>query len=583
VVQLKYKGKFTLEKIRELAQKMSDSLYEQNPGARVSQSILSDAKWFSGGFTDVGDPIELYEPYDDSNGWVEQEHYTEFRMYVIKKGSKKGGNDNKNNDCMFFCLASVLHERNPFKDGWQLKKYLGLKRKEKIDIDHIPMIEEKLKLFKINVTGDHIYVSPKQCQFSINLKLNDGHYKVDATKTRKINGVSFKECKPILYDSNPAVEMNAYDGDKLYHMTSEEFRQIKYSSKTHVIVNKDNADMTLEENYQSFIHDANELKTESNSFINLYKTGNNITAALDLFDRFTRFVELPEDIEQDEGQWILDASFGALIRAEKGYEGEGHKYDVCSMYPSILNSAKFMIPVQRGEFKQLTQDEFDKLKFLPHGIYRCQVECDDVHPLFRTNPKHYYTHLDLSRAKELGLEINMIMDDQANHLYYHRSKTVNANILFDEFIKFMFELKDKKVPRAKAILNCLWGALCQKNKISHVVFDDSDAIDLPQDIQVFKITPFREGAKVDYYKNDRMFKTNFARIMPFLLAKARATISAIMEPYVDHVVYCHTDSMIVNKAIEIQTGNGLGELKYEGYCADMTIVHKTKVDGTFVC
>eukprot|EP01039_Chlorochromonas_danica_P012138 gene12138-13797_t len=49
----------------------------------------------------------------------------------------------------------------------------------------------------------------------------------------------------------------------------------------------------------------------------MYKTGNYKNTALDLLDRFTKYLNEPEPIEQDEAEWIRKASIGALIWAEE--------------------------------------------------------------------------------------------------------------------------------------------------------------------------------------------------------------------------------------------------------------------------
>ena len=70
--------------------------------------------------------------------------------------------------------------------------------------------------------------------------------------------------------------------------------------------------------------------------------------------------------------WISEANMGAVIYAEK-YEGQAHKYDVKSMYPSLLKSP-LKFPIQRGEFKILSTEEFTNMQYFQVGIYRVIIE-----------------------------------------------------------------------------------------------------------------------------------------------------------------------------------------------------------------
>jgi hypothetical protein len=578
----KRKG-ITWEKIRKIAQDMSQSIFEEDSNTKISVSVLSNVKWVSGRFTDTGEPVEMYESSSisidgEDPRFAKQSQYHSFRLVVLKKGSKEGGNSS-NNDCLFYAIASVLHDLNPFKKPSQLKTYLHLKRNDKIDIELIPRVEDKLKNYKINVSGDHTYISPKDCKLSINLKLVDGHYTVDYSKSNKlIKNASYKELKPIIYDSNIDIEMNAYDGEKLYHLSSEEFIKIKTESKTHIIINKDDGS-SLVESYDKFIQDANALKIESDNYINLYKTGNNVSASLDLFERFSRHVEYPESISQLEGTWIDNASYGALIHADINYKGKGHNYDFVSHYPSIMLDSKFMIPVGAGEFKHITQEQFNEYSFIPTGIYRCKILSDIDQKLFRINPRNFYTHIDLTRAIELGYIIQMVQDGQANMLYYERSKTINANLIFGQFIKFMYDLKQKNIcDRVKVILNCLWGALCQKRKKTQVARKtDKELIDIPSDCTVLYTIKHNQGETIHFVKNNDMYKYNYARMMPFLLSKGRSKLSKTIEPHTEKVVYVHTDGFISTEQLRIKTGDNLGDLKDKGSSDNIEIVNKNKV------
>jgi hypothetical protein len=167
----------------------------------------------------------------------------------------------------------------------------------------------------------------------------------------------------------------------------------------------------------------------------------------------------PEEIKQNKANWLMKTSFAAMIWA-KPYEGPAWKYDVTSMYPALLQKQQFLIPIKRGEFSIMLQEEFATKQYLSYGIYRAKVNNTKPYQ-FKSNFDNYYTHIDLKWAKELGLTIELIQDDSPNCLTYNRDKLINANAMFRDYVNILFDLKKKGIQRAKPILNILWGALCQ--------------------------------------------------------------------------------------------------------------------------
>ncbi|GAM17251.1 hypothetical protein SAMD00019534_004260 [Acytostelium subglobosum LB1] len=96
------------------------------------------------------------------------------------------------------------------------------------------------------------------------------------------------------------------------------------------------------------------LKECTNGIIDLYFTGSNINkAALNLFSKHNQHV-IPE-----EAKWIAKASNGPLRFADT-YTGPLYKYDVSGMYATIMKSSNFSVPIKRGEFHQLTDEELGR-------------------------------------------------------------------------------------------------------------------------------------------------------------------------------------------------------------------------------
>jgi len=589
VVREDYKGKFKREDIKEYAQAKSNALKAKNFDGIISVSLLFPGRgWRSGYFTPVGDKIRLYnlDSYQEDEA-DEPESFTEFQIYYVKSAPKAGGCSSKYNDCLYYCLKDAMREHHKFNNPMHLKKVLGLKRYDKVPIECIQSIDDHIKTFKINVSGDHTYTSTKADSRVINLKLIDGHYKL-VHDDIKVHGVSYKEKIPLIYKHLENGYYPVYDkfhGKRLLDVqTFNDIKKRPIESEFILIPADSDSDSSIKDQYDAFIKDAETLKQESNGLINLYKTGSNVKTALHLFNHFNNTITA-EPIKQVEGEWIQKASFAALIFADK-YNGPCYKYDVCSHYPSLMSHKLMYFPIKEGTFKKLETVEFTKLERLPYGIYRCIVEHrSDVYKEFRYNKFNYYTHIDLGVARELGLLITMIDDNHPNQLLYKRSDLVTGNQLFKPYFEYLFKLKDKKVPRAKAIINILWGALTQKNIIKMVIKNDDDkVVDIVGDKTVTKIYPRNDNeTNIEFYKNDSLFETNYGRIGPFVLARGRQLIRKFMkqgDPTLEHIHYAHTDGFISSKKLDVQTGNAMGSLKYEGYCEDAIITNCIKVTNT---
>ena len=64
---------------------------------------------------------------------------------------------------------------------------------------------------------------------------------------------------------------------------------------------------------------------------------------LHVFEKLSKCIINPEDITQLEMAWLEKSTCGALIFCDK-YQNSAYKFDVKSMYPSIMKSG-LLIPV----------------------------------------------------------------------------------------------------------------------------------------------------------------------------------------------------------------------------------------------
>ena len=252
-----------------------------------------------------------------------------------------------------------------------------------------------------------------------------------------------------------------------------------------------------------------------------------------------------------------------------------------------------LLPIKSGEFKTFSKDEFTSLNFYPYGIYRVQIsksEDDNINQLFRFNKLNYYTHINLTDAQRLGLQINLIEDERPNALLYSRNKCLRCDQIFKRYIEFLFPLKENKTLEKdvrdyiKSIINRLWGALCETNETRNIIErDNMNDFQVPNNHKIKQTKPSRNKTQViiDTVHNDNYYKSTFARLKPFILSKGRSMISAIMHPHKEYIKKINTDGFISSVKLGIKTGDKLGDLVYEGYCENVIIKNNTKPEQEF--
>ena len=215
----------------------------------------------------------------------------------------------------------------------------------------------------------------------------------------------------------------------------------------------------------------------------------------------------------------------------------------------------------------MTVDEFTALKFYQYGIYRCKISKSDdmsIDKLFRFNFDNYYTHFSLNHAKIIGLTVELIVDDEPNFLYYSRDKCLTCHEVFGKYVDFCYDMKERKLPFAKAIINILWGALGQRLEKKYYVGSDSTVVNITdlQDIVYIK-REARDDDRVvcSYYNTNRIFYNNFARLCPFLMARGRLLMAQTFFEHRKHMVRIHTDGFYSVVPIPVLCGDKIGMLK----------------------
>jgi hypothetical protein len=550
---------------------------ENVSGSLQIEVYVPNLGWRSTKMVDIehGNPtVFSFDDYDSTQKYPDNRYddseFTSVNMYFYRNPPREGrGQSEIQSDCFFTCMRKVLQKNEfPFDSDEALKRYFCLRKRDGITVEHVAKIEKMMTKtdYGINVYGDYTYTSSKKTNYYIDLYLHDGHYtlKTKAPKVLRQGGGT-----PMFYRVRRTSEgMKSFycfidpDSDKFVsgNMSMEEWKQ-RENEKTPFTYF---SGLELNETQaRDMINMMDTLWKETNGKINMFKTASYVTTAQKLFYDFNLGLCNTEHIDQHEAHWIDEASIGGMLWCEKGFEGKVYKYDFVSHYPSILSSEKFRFPIKRGEFQKITN--LDKITY---GIYR--VKINNVNKkLFRTNPAHYYTHVDLFWAKKLGASLELIQDDAPNFLSYSPDKLMPCSRVFGRYVKFLFELKKQKVPGAKPLLNVLWGALCQKNLIKHFVHNDN----VPEyKGKIYDITSLsnpedeNEGSSFQFrtIDTDVQYKTNYARIAPFLLARGRAILGETLLPNIDHIVRVHTDGFASTKKLQVETGTELNCLKYEG-------------------
>lgn len=600
----RYAGKFyNIKTVEIISNNLSKKLKREGMNGKIMTSLLyGELGWKSGYMSDIGEKVALYDPNTKYNLAVPYDipkNIQAFNIYILLGKKAEGGNDDKFNDCLYDCLKYFVFDiETYFKSGCELKTCLKLNRSDKIPISMLGEIEKKLEnKYQINVRGDFIRSSTIKSKKQINLILIDEHYTPEKNIRKFIPPSRYEEKKIIMLDKRT---FEAYDGEKKYFMPKTEYNSIKYNFHSpYLIMVRDKQgfkdddgnklNLSLEEEYDLTIKISDALKKESKGLINMYKTGSYHDTALILFDRVTKHIR-SEEILQDEAVWIRESSFSALIWCEK-YEGVIYKYDIKSMYPNFMISTTLKFPIKRGEFQQIKSFP----EYPQFGIYRCVINKSNdknINKLFKFNYHNKYTSIDITNARNLGLEINLIQDNQPNFLYYSRDKTISFFEGFNQYVNILFPLKDKegnteevKIVKlaSKRILNILWGALCEVDKRKILIVDNFSIND---DEEIIGIRPCIDGNGDENHlmqtvKINSYYKTSFARLCPFIIAQGRKQLSELMEPHKEYIKQIQTDGFTTTKLIHSNKDVLIGKLKFEGKNENGKIEHcnsKNKVE-----
>jgi len=265
-----------------------------------------------------------------------------------------------------------------------------------------------------------------------------------------------------------------------------------------------------------------------------------------------------QPVDSTEAVWIEGASRGHYdMITQTVYHKDLWAFDQRSSYPSFLAEYQkdFYVPVKQGVYETLTQEQFERVN-QSYGIFHCHVEGHS--PRFMNNQRGYYTHFDLKIAKTEGLTITAIQDGQPNYLHYvcrpggnySEAHCVHGAEIFRELVDLLQSVKDDHpdCKIAKLIMSGLWGPVCQKNE-EWIFFDQDHPLVIPPNYEATTETRVVDPThwKVKIQRKSSPYKTNLARLKPFILARQKLFMyEKVLKPYWKYLVRIQTDGFLLN-------------------------------------
>ncbi|GES83410.1 hypothetical protein GLOIN_2v1472929 [Rhizophagus clarus] len=481
-------------------------------GRKQFQILLPYENWKPGQWTTNGEDANLFsllDHYDASqlpDNIGDPERFDNFIIYMRDSPAVSGGCGDTN-DCLYQCLKMVYGS------------YSNMPQKR------------LARSIAINVVGDHTYISKSPAQRRITLTLTNGHYSLALNPDRKHPSFECKRPKkPITYQENEVKDtIHIYNGKEIKPITVQQFQKLKFSKNYSFILAKrqeslEKAYIRINAERDAFLQETKKLGIP----IDISLLDWNIKRmTLWLFEKLSVGIPANKPLDALEAQWISKAMMGGIIWAQNNWEGYERSYDETSLYPSIQGYSHF-------------------------GIFRASIEKKDT-LLFRYNYHNVYTHIDLTRAKALGLQVTLIQDGASNALIYEKETRIRGSVIFEEYVDFLFKIKNQggiAGQVAKRILNTLWGALCQRKKTYKTLTTSSKSFDFLDGKVLDSIVPIGEEQwRFQFTNPGNPFKGEYPRIAPFLLAHGRKFISETVQPYVDKVRRIHIDGFILEEDV----------------------------------
>ena len=92
------------------------------------------------------------------------------------------------------------------------------------------------------------------------------------------------------------------------------------------------------------------------------------------------------------------------------------------------------------------------------------------------------------------------------------------------------------------------------------------------------ISQIIEGDKITstYQHKNNNFVYDFGRMKPFLLSQGRLKLCELLVNHIENIEQVNTDGFKSSKKLDIECGDGIGELRYEGERKNVKIINLIK-------
>lgn len=512
---------------------------------------------------------DSYSYLVDSNVNIDELKARYVELYVLEKPRRivVGASKNNLNDCLFNAILKAFNfNTNLLPQGFQrpssLKSKLGLKRDEKIPVELFPKVEELYNVSFI-INGEATYTSDIIRKQNICLTIKNGHVEVRQNESEVKPFFRFKEVKPeniivIYFDADEIVK---YDGICKETISIDEYEQLKKDAQK-MIVKCDSLE-NMSECHENYIKKADILKKETKGLVNFYRSQYNGSIAFDVFRKFTKFIKDPEALDEVEHQILDNAFHGGIHYEKKGEYKNCYDYDMNSMYCHFMRKSSFIFPATKPTYKQMTNEELNKLEFLPYGLYNVLIKTH--HELWRMKNKGWFTHYDLQIAKMLNIKFEL-NENKTNVLLYSSKDCIRGNKAFSEFVEYFTNLENStNKDYVKPIRNALWGYLSSNNATRKRVKNSENI-----DVDGYLIKEFQSGKNTSTIKmvnKTDIFKYPWARCSIFLTAYCRFQMMKIILDCdkIENIVCINTDGFVSKTKQDLKISNEIGDFKIKQY------------------
>ena len=368
------------------------------------------------------------------------------------------------------------------------------------------------------------------------------------------------------------------DGNKIFLKSKKKCSEIyKRNDLDFVLVNTDDNKTDLIEIHKNYVTDAKQIYDLTEGKVNLFNYNKFTDCILDFFYTTTKI--RCNKLDDFEKQMIYQSGGGVRV-AEPNYKGTVAKYDYNSFYPWIMHMNR-PVPIKSGEFVKITDiyesvDSFYNDTQPKFGFYKAEITPENK-KIFTVKKNNWYTSYEIGFAVRHKIPIKLLSDE----FYYYSDDCLSTyKKIFGNYIDIFYKIKlETKNKLSKKFLNVLWGILCKM--ITKTTTCKADEFKLDADEELVDMLPQGDRYIFTYKKKESRYRTNYARIKPWILARGRTILhSKIISFKPENVVFAHTDSFFLKKpTFRTQHPchrNNLGYIKKEGLYKKAEIINCNK-------